>query len=203
MNKIHRSNVIGTLLIVLIAFSLVAPAVASGLATPLPQAPQSIKGGPPIVFYASHGEHPFRVAPPRDFSELRVQSATITVNYIAAGNSNALGDTCLVWPTGAQAAFSYAASIWGTLLNSTVPIRINACWANLGYGVLGHSAPETLHRGFSGAPVADTWYAAALANALAGSDLNDIDGSDADGYSGDADADMEIAYSGNGISWCH
>jgi uncharacterized repeat protein (TIGR01451 family) len=82
-----------------------------------------------------------------------------------------------------------------------VPIKINACWANLGYGVLGHGGAESSHHDFAGAPYANTWFPAALANALSGDDLNDVDGFDDDGDGADADADMEIAYSGNGISW--
>ena len=154
-----------------------------------------------MVLRAGQGEHPFRVVPPSDLSQLRIQNATITINYIAPGTQNALGDTCLAWPTGSQAAFNYAASIWGSLLNSSVPIKINACWASLEPDVLGHSAPESHHRNFSGAPVANTWYSAALANALSGTDQNDADGLDDDGFNGDVDAEMEIAYNDQGIPW--
>jgi len=154
-----------------------------------------------VVLRAGQGEHPFRVVPPSDLSQLRIQNATITINYIAPGTQNTLGDTCLAWPTGSQAAFNYAASIWGSLLNSSVPIKINACWASLEPDVLGHSAPESHHRNFSGAPVANTWYSAALANALSGTDQNDADGLDDDGFNGDVDAEMEIAYNDQGIPW--
>ena len=200
MNKISRRSIIGMLLIALVTLS---PAVLSATATSSapPPPPQSMRGGPPVVLRAGHGQHPFRVVPSSGLSQLRIQNATITINYITPGTQNALGDTCLAWPTGSQAAFNYAASIWGSLLNSSVPIKINACWANLGPGFLGHSAPESHHRNFSGAPVANTWYSAALANALSGTDQNNADGIDDDGFNGDVDAEMEIAYSDQGIPW--
>ena len=201
MNKTSRRRIIGTLLVALVTLSTARLSVRATSSAPTQPPPQSMRGGPPVVLRAGQGEHPFRVVPPSDLSQLRIQNATITINYIAPGTQNALGDTCLAWPTGSQAAFNYAASIWGSLLNSSVPIKINACWASLEPDVLGHSAPESHHRNFSGAPVANTWYSAALANALSGTDQNDADGLDDDGFNGDVDAEMEIAYNDQGIPW--
>jgi hypothetical protein len=123
---------------------------------------------------------------------VRIQSATITVNYLTGGDLD--GSPCYPWPEDARAAFEYGVSIWESLIDSQVSIRINACWSELGEGILGLSGPTTFHREFSGAPVAERWYQAALANALSGSDLNEADGYDDDGDGADADADMNIAY---------
>ncbi len=200
MNNSTHTRIMGALLTALVVIGTAGLSV--GASPPMPaQPPQSMRGAP-LVLLAGHGQHPFRVAPPTGFSLLHAQNSTmISVNYLPPGTTNALGDDCLTWPSGSQAAFSYAASIWASLLNSTVPIKINACWANLDYGVLGHSAAEGFYRDFFGAPVAGTWYPVALANALSGTDLNDVDGTDDDGFNDDADAEMEIAYSSNGISW--
>ena len=146
------------------------------------------------------GESTFHVPPPVNFLAKAPQTATITIYYIPNGSTNILGDTCKTWPADAQTAFDYAAGIWETQIDSTVDIVINACWTTLGAGILGHAATESYHGNFSGAPVTYTWYQAALANALAGTDLNDSNGSDYDGFNGDADADMEIAYS-DAFSW--
>ncbi len=73
-------------------------------------------------------------------------------------------------------AFQRAANLWGGLLRSSVPIRVRAsmdaltCTAES--AVLGQAGATTIHQDFSNAPLADTWYSQALANALAGLDVN-------------------------------
>ena len=73
-------------------------------------------------------------------------------------------------------AFQHAADIWGALIESDVEIRVAARFDPLSCGsssaVLGMAGPSTVHADFAGAPRADTWYPAALANNLAGEDLN-------------------------------
>ena len=72
--------------------------------------------------------------------------------------------------------FGRAAEIWGTRLVSNVPILVAAKFDPLSCsdtsGVLGSAGPNTVHRDFAGAPVANTWYTAAQANALSGTDLS-------------------------------
>jgi PA domain len=73
-------------------------------------------------------------------------------------------------------AFQYAADRWGMLLDSGVVIHINAnfdpltCTATS--AVLGSAGAVTVHSDFPHAPVAGSWYNAALANKLAGVDLD-------------------------------
>jgi cysteine-rich repeat protein len=73
-------------------------------------------------------------------------------------------------------AFRFAADIWGGSLVSSVEIRINATFdplpCNSSFAVLGAAGARTAAHDFSGAPVASTWYPIALANALAGTDLD-------------------------------
>ncbi len=72
-------------------------------------------------------------------------------------------------------AFEYAAAIWAGLLDSSQAIVVGAtfdpqpCEATTAN--LGAAGTNTVHRDFTGAPVDNTWYPAALANALAGADL--------------------------------
>lgn len=72
----------------------------------------------------------------------------------------------------AKKAFQAAVDVWSTVLTSPVPIKISAAWNALGEGVLGQAGPEAILRDFTGAQKPNTWYPVALANKLAGSDLN-------------------------------
>lgn len=69
-----------------------------------------------------------------------------------------------------QTAFDYAMSLWEPLLNSTVPIKVNARFQNLPGFV---SAPiSNLIKNFPGAPQQNVWYPTALANAITGVEQN-------------------------------
>jgi hypothetical protein len=93
-------------------------------------------------------------ARPRD-----ARAATIAVTYSG-------------FTTAARNAFQAAVDIWETKLNSPVTIRIQANFTNLGNtGILGSAGPNTFHRNFSGAKP-DTWYPQAIANKIAGADLD-------------------------------
>ena len=73
-------------------------------------------------------------------------------------------------------AFQYAANIWGAILNSNSTILVRATWEPLTCSsttaVLGAAGSDDIFRNFSGAQFANTWYSAALANALAGTDID-------------------------------
>ncbi len=95
----------------------------------------------------------------------------------AGGNAGAtLGDQRFI-------AFGYAADKWAGLLESSQAIVVGATFDPLPCDAttasLGAAGTNTVHRDFTGAPVTNTWYPAALANALAGADLapglDDID----------------------------
>jgi hypothetical protein len=72
-------------------------------------------------------------------------------------------------------AFTYAANKVAVYLNSPVTIvveaKMDALTCTSTGAVLGSAGTTTVHRNFSGAPQSNTWYPAALANALAGTDL--------------------------------
>ena len=99
------------------------------------------------------------VPPPAATGGARAQSATIAVTYIG-------------FSAEARAAFQRAVDIWAAQLTSPVAIAVTAEWQPLGSGILGSAGPTVVRRNFSGAPLAGVWYPAALANKLAGADLD-------------------------------
>lgn len=116
-------------------------------------------------------------------------AATIVINNVN-GAGVGFNDGTPVAPVGdnpgttlgAQRLFAFqaAANIWGALLNSNVTIVVNAqftalqCSANS--AVLGSAGATNSFRNFPNAPATNVWYPVALANSLAGSDLNGANG---------------------------
>lgn len=75
----------------------------------------------------------------------------------------------------AQLAFQRAIDIWSELITSDVVIRVNATWQQLDEGTLGSAIWNTAYRNFEGAKQADVWYPVALAEKMAGEELNASD----------------------------
>ncbi|MCW5592009.1 MAG: PPC domain-containing protein [Burkholderiales bacterium] len=165
--SIGKRPLFAALACLLLLSSLAGPAAAQ----------QGVVGGEgrPVPLMADPNPSTHRVRPPAE-AALRAEmgmpsvTATINVNFMSSGSM--FGNPCGAWSGPAQSAFAYAASLWAAKLQSPVTITVNACWASLGPGVLGSAGPVTFARDFAGAPQAGTWYPIALANALAGSDLN-------------------------------
>ena len=77
------------------------------------------------------------------------------------------------FPEWAKKDFQAAVDIWGANFASNVTITIDASWGrSASFGVLGSARPGNYYSGFDGAPDASLWYPSALANALAGKDLD-------------------------------
>lgn len=72
-------------------------------------------------------------------------------------------------------AFQHAADIWGATLTSSVPIRVGASFVPLSCtadsAVLGSAGANEIWSDFTNAPRPATWYPAALASKLAGTDV--------------------------------
>jgi hypothetical protein len=66
----------------------------------------------------------------------------------------------------------FAANLWGSVLESDVPVYVGAQFNPLGPNVLGSAGASFVFSDFAPGAVADTWYSAALADAIAGADLN-------------------------------
>ena len=75
--------------------------------------------------------------------------------------------------------FNLAASIWGSLLPSTVTIRVlaqfNSLTCTATTGVLGSAGARSQHADFAGAEFANMWYCQALANSLSGTDQSSLE----------------------------
>jgi hypothetical protein len=82
------------------------------------------------------------------------------------------GNTALTLGQARRNAFEHAANILAQMLVSPVVIQVDAANDPLGPNILGSAGPNTVHRNFSNALVANTWYVQALANKLAGQDLD-------------------------------
>jgi hypothetical protein len=93
------------------------------------------------------------------------QKATFIVNYVG-------------FPDNAKAAFQRAVDIWSEILSSPVPIRVTAFWQDLGQNVLGAANTNDYYRNFPGAKEPNTFYPLALAEKLAGKDLNGLNEDD-------------------------
>lgn len=110
-------------------------------------------------------------------------AATITIVNLDGANEG-FNDPTPATPVGGNSGttvgqqrlnvFSRAAEIWGARLVSNVPILVEARFDPLSCsessGVLGSAGPTFVFRDFTNAPVANTWYTVAQANALAGVD---------------------------------
>jgi cysteine-rich repeat protein len=113
------------------------------------------------------------------------RATTITI-VNADGAGEGLNDPTVVAPVGGNAgttlgaqrlnALQEAANIWGSLVNSSQTILVTATFDSLpcssSTARLGQAGPKTYSQNFVGAPVANTWYPIALANALALMDLD-------------------------------
>jgi hypothetical protein len=112
-----------------------------------------------ILRAGTRDAHTF-VPPPRSAVRGEGPLSTFSISYNAA------------FPSAARTAFERAADIWASLLASPVAIRVRAEYVSLGPGVLAGAGPGDYRINFEGAPLADTWYPIALAEALAGANLN-------------------------------
>ncbi|MBF2013786.1 MAG: hypothetical protein IGS23_00850, partial [Rivularia sp. T60_A2020_040] len=75
----------------------------------------------------------------------------------------------------AKNAFEYVVDIWEGWIKSDIPMQVNAYWEDLspyGSNILGAASPYSFTRNFTGATKDNTYYPIALANHLAGKDLN-------------------------------
>lgn len=111
-------------------------------------------------------------------------SDIVPVNFDPAGVG--LNDPTAAAPVGGnpgttvgqqrQIAYQFAADLWGAVLESDVPVYVGASFAPLACtatgGVLGSAGAASVNANFAPGIVPDTWYSAALADSIAGEDLN-------------------------------
>jgi len=144
-------------------FRVVVPLLIALLATLTPSASaQSLYRFAPATqwgyIYAGPAANSTAGAVPKT-ANLEKQS-TINVNYTN-------------FPDWAKKELQSAVDIWAENFQSKVAITIDATWSSSqSISVLGSARPGGYFAGFSGAPDSSLWYPSALANALAGKDLD-------------------------------
>ncbi len=92
-------------------------------------------------------------------------------------------------PTQARAAFQYAVSIWQSFVSSPVSIKITVQWEAIRTNTLAESKPAQFYKNFDGALFSNVYYPVALAEKLAGKDIN-----------GENEPDIICCFNSN-ISW--
>lgn len=77
------------------------------------------------------------------------------------------------FPEWAKKEVQASIDTWSVYFRSSVAITVDASWGrSSSWGVLGSARPGSFFSSFSGAPDPSLWYPSALANALAGKDLD-------------------------------
>jgi Fibronectin type III domain len=77
------------------------------------------------------------------------------------------------FPDWAKNQVQAAIDLWAVNFDSKVPINVDATWGRSSAAdILGSARPDRYYAKFAGAPDTSLWYASALANALAGKDLD-------------------------------
>ena len=133
----------------------------------------------------------FLIAPISNASALGIKVAPANwVNIYASGNSVSVQATPRLpsanlekksnflinfntVPSIARPAIQAAVDIWSENFASTVPINVSVKWgSSSSYGVLASASAKNNFSNFNGAPDKTLYYASALANALAGRDLD-------------------------------
>lgn len=116
------------------------------------------------ICYAHAVNNPCFFPPPEEYMKWASGSRTKSSNIEATYNPGFTPE--------AIAAFEYAIGIWESLISSPVTIKIDAYWTSLGAGVLGSASPTNIYANFSGAQKLNVFYPAALAEKIAGRNLN-------------------------------
>jgi hypothetical protein len=125
----------------------------------------------------SHALNNFKVAPSTSWgyiyagpSTAKAQSRPAQVAYLEQKSRFVVDYKN--FPEWAKKDFQAAVDVWSAHFKSSVPIAIDATWSRVASStVLGSARPGNYYSGFDGAPDQSLWYPSALANALAGKDL--------------------------------
>ncbi|WP_420459035.1 T9SS type A sorting domain-containing protein [Neolewinella sp.] len=98
--------------------------------------------------------------------EFRQQNRPLTAEFIFEFTDSV--------PEEARIAIRFAGNVWGSFLQSAVPINVAVDWRDRGdERLLASAGPTTLFADFTGAPDSSVWYVGALVEALTGQNQND------------------------------
>jgi len=107
---------------------------------------RKIQVPPPVCFASSDIEKSF-IPPPAEFL---LKSASEKKSDIIVSYS--------LFPSNAKAAFEYAVSIWEQIIESDVPIYVEAQWRSMDKNVLGSAGPSDYYANFEYAPRKNHYY---------------------------------------------
>lgn len=148
--------------IVGIGLSLITLTIGAWAQVGVPQQ-LMIKPKGQIVCFASGVERPIYLPAPKapGLPNARAQTADFRVDYIGFPSDGV-----------AQAAFQRAVDIWAGIIQSPIRINIRAAWVPQGASTLGSAIWGNAFANFDGAPKLNVFYPVALAEKLAGRQLN-------------------------------
>jgi len=145
-------------------FLLVAAMFASALVAPAYALPSSVKSidAPWVYFYAdgSSGKQIAKEPVPRTFA---VDKSLVKSNFKVDFTTT---------PAIYHAAINAAVDVWSQNFVSQVPVKVKVYWGRQSSpAILASAAPGKFHTNFKNIPDNDLWYASALADAIAGEDI--------------------------------
>ena len=144
------------------AAALVALAAVSPVTSP-PRAEAESRPAPAVVLRPSYEDAMTSIpAPPRrsaDATDAFTMNAQVSYASLVPGEQ---------FPPEAVAAVQAAIDVWRQILTSSVTVTIQVNWRHFEADVLAGAGPTEYYKNFDNAPVANTYYASALAEAIAG-----------------------------------
>ena len=155
----------------LLLFSLLLTTVSFGQNVPGPQASQQLGISPNEASFLTALDN-VGVQGSGIASNSHIQSPAWYTSGPGARSAivNVTFDTS--FPELAKPAVERAADIWAQSIETVVPVQIQVFWDSLPPNYLGFGSPYEVLHDFEGAELANRQYAIALANQMAGQDLN-------------------------------
>lgn len=116
---------------------------------------------PPTICFASDKLEKSYVPPPKEFllKSGDEKKSEIIVEYS-------------LFPDEAKVAFEYAVSIWESIIESDIPIHIQANWRSQDKNVLGSAGPAGYYSNFENAPRKNRFYPVAIAEKITNTEIN-------------------------------
>jgi hypothetical protein len=134
----------------------------------------------PVICYASKNVERIYIPPPSDV-EFRLKSGQAPKSDIKVNYS--------LFPVDAKAAFEYATTIWENIIESPIPIYIQANWRSKNDNVLGSCNANHFNQNFKYAPHENRLYPGSLAEKITGKEIT-----------GQSEPDMTAEFNRN-IKW--
>ena len=130
------------------------------------------------IFSAPTAEALYKVIPATQWGNIYAGTATSAQPETRGKTSNAVAKSKFDvkynnFPDWAKKEVQAAVDVWAANFSSPVTITVDASWGrSSSWGILGSARPTNFYSGFAGAPDPTLWYTSALANSLAGKDLD-------------------------------